>query len=82
MGFFTIAVFEPMAVFPYFARTLRIYKIFKAQKYYFEKKKKPSEDITFRFIKELKMIKATGFLVLGFLVFAIAMIIVFVVTKD
>jgi hypothetical protein len=68
MGYVTLVVFEPMAVFPYFARTLRIYKIFKAQQYYFEQKRKPSEDPSFRWIKEQTMIKASAYVVLVFLV--------------
>lgn len=48
-------VFEPMAVVPYFARTIRIYTIFKAQDFYFREKRKP--DTWFRWIKEPLMFK-------------------------
>ena len=41
LGFLSFVLFEPMSVIPYWARTIRIYKIFKAQQYYFETKKKP-----------------------------------------
>ena len=72
-------VFEPMAIIPYWARTIRIYKIFKAQQYYFEQKKKPSEDSSFRWIKEQMMIRASAVVVGSLLVFSILMIIVYLV---
>jgi hypothetical protein len=62
-GFISFTVFEPMSVLPYWARTLRLYKIFKAQQYYFEKKTKPSEDPQFRWIKEQKMIRTSALLI-------------------
>ena len=78
LGYLSFVVFEPMAIIPYWARTLRIYKIFKAQQYYFEKKEKPSEDASFRWIKEEMMIKASAGVILFLLIFAVAIIIVFV----
>jgi hypothetical protein len=81
-GFLSFIVFEPMAVIPYWARTLRLYKIFKAQQYYFEKKKKPSEDSTFRLIKEQTMIRISAIVVGSLLFFAIVMIILFAVAEN
>ena len=79
LGFLCFVVFEPMAVFPYWARTIRIYKIFKAQQYYFEQKKKPSEDSSFRWIKEQAMIRASAVIVGTLLILALVMIIVYLV---
>ena len=77
LGFMAIFVFEPMAIIPYFARTLRIYKIFKAQQYYFEKKQKPSEDSSFRWIKEGLMMRASAIIIGALGLFSLAMIITF-----
>jgi hypothetical protein len=71
-----------MSVLPYWARTLRLYKIFKAQQFYFEQKKKPSEDPSFRWIKETYMIRVSAMIIGSLLALSILMIILFVVAKD
>jgi hypothetical protein len=55
LGLLALAVFEPMAVIPYWCRTIRIYTIFKAQEFYFRYKKKP--EAWFKWIKEPIMFK-------------------------
>ena len=56
LGIVAITVFEPMAVLPYWCRTIRIYTIFKAPEYFFRHNKKP--DIKwFKWIKESLMFK-------------------------
>jgi hypothetical protein len=52
LGILALFVFEPMALLPYWCRTIRIYTIFKAQEYYFQNKKKPNTGSWFRWIRE------------------------------
>ncbi len=58
IGFIAVTVCEPMAILPYFARTIRIYTIFRAQQYYFENKRKP--DRWFKWIKEPRLFQVSS----------------------
>jgi hypothetical protein len=78
-GFFAVTVCEPMAILPYFARTIRIYTIFRAQQYYFENKRKP--DGWFKWIKEPRLFQVSSIPVLTLFILSVICFTIFV-TKD
>lgn len=50
LGILAIVVFEPLAIIPYWCRTVRIYTIFKAQEWYFREGRKPDTASWFKWI--------------------------------
>jgi len=56
LGLSLLSVCEPLCVVPYYLRSTRLYWIFKAQEYYFQRKKKPVQ--WFKIIKERTLIRA------------------------
>lgn len=80
-GFLAFAVFEPMSILPYWARTFRIYRIYKAQQYYFETKKKPEEE-TFKWLKEGQMLKISAIGVAALFAVSIVFIVIYAVSSE
>ena len=80
LGFLSISVFEPMAIIPYFARTVRIYTIFKAQEFYFRYKRKPES--WFKWIMEPCMLKVSAILLGFLLIISIIIFVTFTIYDD
>lgn len=78
LGILAIVVFEPMAVLPYFCRTIRIYTIFKAQDFYFKMKRKP-DPAWFRWIKEPAMFRLSAIALSILLILGVSVFVGFVI---
>ena len=76
LGILAILVFEPMALLPYWCRTIRIYTIFKAQEYYFMNKKKP-EKSWFTWIREPVLFRICMIVIAALTFFAVGSFVLF-----
>lgn len=74
-GFLLLTICEPLALLPYMLRSIRIYVIFRAQNYYFLKKRKPIK--WFKWIKEASLIKVTIFYVVTFTLLSLLLFIIY-----